>query len=326
MRTGFHGRHGVTDLSRTGPREPGQQRHPRLGGGALRCGRRRGAGRTPGTNAAGADISELRRHLGVDELGRLLRRVGRRRGRLRLRLDRAVAVCAPALHGWVVSVHRFVSMGCDVVVGGATTAERRGIERLFVARDETFSRFRPDSELNRVNDAAGIVLNVSAAFAEMVAVAMRAARVTDGLVDPTLGAAIEAAGYDRDFSELTPSADLPEPGARGRWRSLRLRRTLLHRPRGVRLDLNGVVKGKTVDDALAVIDGGLATSSIAKRRWLRAGIWQHHLIDPRTGRPCETPWQQVTVSAATCLQADVAAKAALLSGDDGSDYLARHGL
>ena len=256
-----------------------------------------------------------------------------------------------------MSVHRFVSMGCDVVVGGATTAERRGIERLFVARDETFSRFRPDSELNRVNDAAGIVLNVSAAFAEMVAVAMRAARVTDGLVDPTLGAAIEAAGYDRDFSELTPSADLPEPGARGRWRSLRLRRTLLHRPRGVRLDLNGVVKGKTVDDALALIDGdgfvsaggdiaargavdvalpdggavrllegGLATSSIAKRRWLRAGVWQHHLIDPRTGRPCETPWQQVTVSAATCLHADVAAKAALLSGDDGSDYLARHGL
>ncbi|MFL6017267.1 MAG: FAD:protein FMN transferase [Gaiellaceae bacterium] len=256
-----------------------------------------------------------------------------------------------------MNVHRFVSMGCDVVVGGATTAERRGIERLFVDRDARFSRFRPDSELNRVNDAAGIVVDVSAAFAEMVEVAVRAARLTDGLVDPTLGAAIEAAGYDRDFSGLTPSADPAEPGARGRWRSLRLRRTLLHRPHGVRLDLNGVVKGKTVDDALALIDGdgfvsaggdiaargavdlampdggavrllegGLATSSIAKRCWLRAGIWQHHLIDPRTGRPCETPWQHVTVSAATCLQADVAAKAALLLGDAGPSYLARHGL
>jgi FAD:protein FMN transferase len=255
-----------------------------------------------------------------------------------------------------VSVHRFVSMGCDVLVGGASTGERREVERLFAERDLMFSRFRPDSELNRVNGASATVVKVSPAFADMLAVALRAARQTDGLVDPTLGAAIEAAGYDRDFSELTPSADPAESGARGQWRSLRMRETLLHRPRGVRLDLNGVVKGKTVDDSLALIDGGgfvsaggdlaargavdvalpdggavrlsggLATSSTATRRWLRAGVWQHHLIDPRTGRPCETPWQQVTVSAAACLQADIAAKAALLLGENGPRYLARHGL
>jgi thiamine biosynthesis lipoprotein len=256
-----------------------------------------------------------------------------------------------------MSVHRFVSMGCDVVVGGATAAARGEIERLFGERENMFSRFRPRSELNRVNDAAGTIVEVSAPFAAMLELALRAARMTDGLVDPTLGAALAAAGYDRDFSELTPSADPAEGGACGRWRSLRLRRTLLYRPRGVRLDLNGVVKGKTIDDALALIDGdgfvsaggdiaargavdvalpdggavrllkgALATSSVAKRRWLRAGVWQHHLIDPRTGRPCDTPWQQVTVSAATCLQADVAAKAALLLGDDGPRCLARHGL
>src|SRR5436305_1683516 len=78
--------------------------------------------------------------------------------------------------------------------------------------------------------------------------------------------------------------------------------------------------------AVRVLTGGLATSGTAKRRWLRAGVWQHHLIDPRTGRPCATPWQEVTVSAATCLQADVAAKAALLLGEDGPRYLERHGL
>jgi len=256
-----------------------------------------------------------------------------------------------------VSVHRFVAMGCDVVVGGATVAERREIERLFAERDRMFSRFCPDSELSRVNRAPGTVVKVSAAFAEMLVVAVRAARQTDGLVDPTLGAAIEAAGYDRDFSDLQPSAEPAEPGACGRWRSLRLRRTLLHRPHGVRVDLNGVVKGKTVDDALALIDGegfvsaggdlaargavdvalpgggavrvlngGLATSSVVRRRWLRAGVWQHHLMDPATGRSCETPWREVTVSAATCLEADVAAKAALLLGHDGPGWLECRGL
>lgn len=256
-----------------------------------------------------------------------------------------------------MNAHAFVSMGCDVVVGGATAAEKLAIERLFADRERIFSRFRPESELNRVNRASGSVVRLSAPFAEMVELALHAARQTDGLVDPTLGAAIEAAGYDRDFSESTPSAAAAAPGARGRWCYLRLRETLLHRPRGVLLDLNGVVKGKTVDDALALIDGdgfvsaggdlaargavdvalpdggavrvlqgGLATSSTAKRRWLRAGEWQHHLVDPRTGRPCEVPWHVVTVSAATCLQADVAAKAALLLGDEGPRYLERNGL
>ena len=256
-----------------------------------------------------------------------------------------------------MNVHRFESMGCEVVVGGASPADVREIERLFAARDRMFSRFRADSELNAVNSARGEVLKVSPLFAAMVRIALRAARETGGLVDPTLGAAIEAAGYDRDFSELRPSPSPAGSGACGRWRSLRVTPSLLHRPHGVLLDLNGVVKGQTVDDALAriggdgyvsaggdlavrgavdvalpgggavrVLAGGLATSSSAERRWLRAGAWQHHLIDPRTGRPSDSPWREVTVSAATCLQADVAAKAAFLLGEDGPRFLERHGL
>jgi thiamine biosynthesis lipoprotein len=248
-------------------------------------------------------------------------------------------------------------MGCDVAVGGATEAEASAIERLFGERDCMFSRFRPDSELNRVNDARGTVVAVSAPFAAMVAVALRAAAHSGGMVDPTLGEAIVSAGYDRDFSDLQPSSSTARAGGCGRWRSVRLHGSFLHRPHGLLLDLNGVVKGKTVDDALAllggdgyvsaggdlaargpvdvavpadgavrVLRGGLATSSVAKRRWLRAGVWQHHLIDPRTGAPAVTPWWDVTVSAATCLQADVAAKAALILGSDGPGFLSRHGL
>jgi thiamine biosynthesis lipoprotein len=78
--------------------------------------------------------------------------------------------------------------------------------------------------------------------------------------------------------------------------------------------------------AVRLLRGALATSSVAKRRWLRAGAWQHHLIDPSTGRPCDTPWREVTVSAATCLHADVAAKAALLLGNGGPGWLERRGL
>ena len=63
-----------------------------------------------------------------------------------------------------------------------------------------------------------------------------------------------------------------------------------------------------------------------KRRWLRGGEEQHHLIDPATGRPSQSPWDEVTVCGSSCLAADVAAKAAFLHGDDGPDWLDERGL
>ena len=59
---------------------------------------------------------------------------------------------------------------------------------------------------------------------------------------------------------------------------------------------------------------------------MRAGAEQHHLIDPRTGRPSSSPWEEVTVCGATCLAADVAAKAAFLLGVEGPDWLDERGL
>jgi thiamine biosynthesis lipoprotein len=70
-----------------------------------------------------------------------------------------------------------------------------------------------------------------------------------------------------------------------------------------------------------LLSGGLATSGRTKRRWVRGGEEQHHLIDPRTGRPSTSRWDEVSVCGATCLAADVAAKAAFLLGDDGPDWL-----
>jgi thiamine biosynthesis lipoprotein len=248
-------------------------------------------------------------------------------------------------------------MGCEVVVGGATPSEAARIDSLFRDRDRRFSRFREDSELSRINRLPGEVVRVSREFESMLRRAIRAAASTDGLVDPTLGEAVEAAGYDRDFDALAPDPRQPGPTSSGRWRAVGLGEGWLSRPRGLQLDLNGVVKGQTVDDALGLIDGdcfvsaggdlaarggvdvalpgddgvrvvrgGLATSGTARRRWLRAGAWQHHLIDPRTGRPSDSPWLEVTVSAATCLEADVAAKAAFLLGLGGAAWLAARGL
>lgn len=70
-----------------------------------------------------------------------------------------------------------------------------------------------------------------------------------------------------------------------------------------------------------IFDGGLATSGTTARRWRRGGIDFHHIIDPSTGLPVVTPWAMVSVAAATCLEANAAATAALIMGEAAPPWL-----
>ena len=57
------------------------------------------------------------------------------------------------------------------------------------------------------------------------------------------------------------------------------------------------------------------------RRWATAGGELHHIVDPRTGRPTNSPWRTVTVAAASCVDANTASTAALVLGDDAPAWL-----
>jgi thiamine biosynthesis lipoprotein len=131
--------------------------------------------------------------------------------------------------------------------------------------DLACSRFRPDSEISWLHTQAGSAVTVSPLLADALAVALRAAALTDGMVDPTVGQAVRDLGYDRDFTHVVDSrlADsaLPASGASaarpalpapGWWRVLLdhpLRRVLL--PRDVTLDLGATAKAFGADRAAA---------------------------------------------------------------------------
>jgi FAD:protein FMN transferase len=73
---------------------------------------------------------------------------------------------------------------------------------------------------------------------------------------------------------------------------------------------------------LAVCGGGVATSGRDYRVWKRAGEWQHHILDPRTGRPARTDVVAATVVAPDAREAEAAAKAALILGSrDGLRWI-----
>lgn len=124
--------------------------------------------------------------------------------------------------------------------------------------DDACSRFRADSELSRVNACAGHTVEIGQLLARATAVAITAADTTDGLVTPTLGAALSAAGYDRTFELVQARGSwkvrttVPRNGA---WREIQLdrERGTLRVPRAVELDLGATAKAYAADCAASAI-------------------------------------------------------------------------
>jgi thiamine biosynthesis lipoprotein ApbE len=119
--------------------------------------------------------------------------------------------------------------------------------------DAACSRFRADSEIRALN--GGRTARLSPLLAEAIAVALRAARLTDGDVDPTVGAAMSAVGYDRDFEQIKQNG--PKIGLTARtvpgWREVHLDGQSLTMPAGVQLDLGATAKAWAADRSAARI-------------------------------------------------------------------------
>lgn len=298
----------------------------------------------------------------------------------------------------------FPALGSLAVVCVADRARldvaRAEVERTVAEFDVACSRFRDDSDLIKLNAAAGTEASVSPLLLDAVDEALRAARLTDGDVDPTVGQALIALGYDRDFDELGRAAShaggaphgnggphsdgrgngarrslaiVPVPG----WRTVRLHRerSTIRLSCGVKLDLGATAKALAADRAVAsageaagcgvlvglggdistygqapdegwhirvtddhragldapgqtitIRSGGLATSSTTVRRWRKGTAVVNHLVDPASGRSVTGVWRTASVTAANCLDANIASTAAVVRGTRAIAWLQSLGL
>lgn len=225
----------------------------------------------------------------------------------------------------------------------ATRMLREELSRI----ERAASSYRPDSELSLVLKMRGRAVIVSADLAQAVRVALNAASVTNGLVDPTLGASpgwrdIEATAWT---VSVPPGAPL-DLGATGK--ALAADRAAVAigsviEGDGVMISLGGDIATAgqapaggwliyVTDDhrsstaasgqMVTIQAGALATSGTTVRRDHNG----HHIIDPRTRSPAVTPWRTVSVTAATCVDANTASTAAVVLGEAAPDWLAEHGL
>jgi thiamine biosynthesis lipoprotein len=165
--------------------------------------------------------------------------------------------------------------------------------------DVACSRFRADSEIERVNRTTGRWVEVKPLLVDAVEVAVRAAALTDGDVDPTVGEALIVLGYDRDFAAVLPSGpstrDLPPaPG----WRLIEIDGTnsRIRVPLGVRLDLGATAKALAADRAAAAaadlagcgvlvsLGGDIAAAGAVPFEGWTIGLADSHLDEPEPGQ------------------------------------------
>jgi thiamine biosynthesis lipoprotein len=267
----------------------------------------------------------------------------------------------------------FHAMGSEVMAAlDSSEADARILERVpgwFDGWEDSLSRFRPGSELNRVNAASGRPVQVSKTFWEVLLLSLRGAAESEAIVTPEILDSMEAIGYDRSF-DLVSSA----PGTLGDFEPIVSRldeiqldaatRTVTL-PVGLRLDFGGFGKGWAADRTmrrlkkygpalvnaggdvagsgplsdltawpvgveapfergvatrvLAIQRNGVATSGRDHRRWIAGGAWQHHIIDPRTGRSAITDILTATILAPTVIEAELAAKTVFIKGSRGGE-------
>ena len=255
-----------------------------------------------------------------------------------------------------IAAHHFEALGtsCSLFAVDESGIDLRQSEHWVRALGARLTRFDDSSELSRLNTGPGRWTSISPELEDVLRTSLRAFELSAGLVNIAVLPAMLAIGYTRPLvhgpTASAPVAidvpDLPDV-LEVRYREARLRP-------GCALDLGGIAKGWMADrlseslgenvlvnlggdlrargvgpagqgwpvglggTTVLLGDHGAATSSVRRRRW--AGD-MHHVIDPRTGRPSESGLVEVSVVAATALDAEVVAKTALIAGPELAPFL-----
>jgi thiamine biosynthesis lipoprotein len=252
--------------------------------------------------------------------------------------------------------HQFRAMGTEIeLLLDSEDGERQqlafaAVEEEFERLEAMMSRFRPESELSRLNRDGRIL--VPPDLERVLEMALDARERSGGRFDPTVYDALRRAGYDRSFEQVAPDGEEDGgEGARcGGEVTIDPETGLVELEPGFHIDLGGIGKGYAVDRAIEILAvsgpclvnaggdlavrgeepwavgvedgptleltrGAIATSGRDRRRWRRGGQERHHLIDPVSGLPSLTDLVRVTVVAPTAVEADISAKVLFLSGE-----------
>ena len=211
------------------------------------------------------------------------------------------------MNGVARAEFRSFGTGCVLLVtdGSVLDDARDAVSAEMAVIDAACSRFRADSELEALNRSAGHPVRVGPVLLEAIELSLRAAVLTDGDLDPTIGATLRVLGYDRDFGELaTDSGSVTTLQRIAGWRRIEvdLDRTSVCIPAGASLDLGATAKAWAADRSVAAahrsvgcgvllsIGGDIATAGPAPEEGWAVRVAESH------ASPLDDPGQDITIT------------------------------
>ncbi len=218
----------------------------------------------------------------------------------------ALAVTFPAIG----TTNRIVATHPAALIPAQTIAQQH-----LAGLDAAVSRFRPDSQLMRICEQAQrgpVSLVISSLLADYLNAALQVAQLTDGLVDPTIGAALQQRGYDQDMEAVRARREFadPQPGQVPGWQQVQLdsdaRRLTL--PQGMVIDLGSSAKAHAADTIarmlaqqlpggfLVDLGGDIAVSGQPPARGWHIGIVDPYAAPAHHGERFGAPTLQTVVS------------------------------
>jgi thiamine biosynthesis lipoprotein len=183
-------------------------------------------------------------------------------------------VCAQAVEAQALRRHEFTEMHMGMPVrmvlhagndSLARAAARAAFDRV-ATLDNTFSDYRPQSEVRRLESRSGEWVAVSAELFEVTARALEIARLSEGAFDPTV-APVVALWREARRTKILPSAARIDSARRFvGWRRVRLdtTRRAMRLDSGMRLDFGGIAKGYIIGEARRVLAEAGITSSLVE--------------------------------------------------------------
>ena len=154
--------------------------------------------------------------------------------------------------------------------------------------DNEFNLNNPDSELNRINGAAGKTpVQVCADVSTVIEAALYYAEKSDGAFDPTIGPLVQLWGINTPNAKVPSQEEIEKKLSLVDWKKVEFKKngnasTVLLKESGMILDLGGIAKGFAADEICSILE-----KEKVKRALIDLGgnilVWGN--------KPDGTPWK-----------------------------------
>jgi FAD:protein FMN transferase len=114
-------------------------------------------------------------------------------------------ICKNIGKAFNMNIHFFQSMGTHYQFVGISEQMRGEMKHWLQTVDDELSRFSPNSELNHLNQSAGIPVRCAEILWEVIVIADHYFRETEGIFHPYLGRVLSGIGYDKSFEKIDPN-------------------------------------------------------------------------------------------------------------------------